>query len=179
MSVSNVLKRHRKPIEKPQEGNHVPSELLVSLYVLKERTLTTEEGLEENNTTTSAKLISQWLKATDLSSKFKSFLSKRCYLWGIGESYLAMIAGERVTKSFGTPCQICWDTSQVYSPASVLWLVFASLPKPISYQSSQGWNDSSHLWHAHLYSSYADVVNEQVCLCSGCYCRKMTCLKGL
>lgn len=30
MSISNFLKRQEKPIEKPQEGNHLPSDLLIS-----------------------------------------------------------------------------------------------------------------------------------------------------
>lgn len=149
MSINNVLKRHRKPIEKPQEGNHLPSELLISSSVLKERTwYSLRETLEENNTGTSAQLISRWLKATDLSDKLKGFqLKRRHYLWASGESYMAMIAGEGVTKRVGTPYHMCWDMSQVYSLVSqLLWLVFSpSLPKPVLHLSSQGWNDSSGL----------------------------------
>lgn len=116
------------------------------------------EALEENNTGMSAQLISQWLKPTDLHDKFKSFqLKRRCYLWASGDSYIAMIAGEGVIERVPTPYQMFWDMSQL------LWLVFSPfLPKPVSYVSSQGWNDSSGLRYAHLYSSHGAIVKKQV-----------------
>lgn len=102
-------------------------------------------------------------------------MKRTCYLWAGGESYMATIAGEGVTERVGTPCWVCWDMSQVYSPVSqLLWLVFfPSLPKPVLYLSSQGWNDSLGLQHAHLSSSHGDVVKKQVWLHSKYYYRNL------